>query len=260
VTLAWDGRHYADHTAHHRVHDDVVLDRLRDLRADASVLDIGCGVGDFTRRLLEVVPAGSVIGVDADPSMLDVARARAGSAPVRFEQCRAQDIASFAPPATFDAVVSVACLHWVPREDHADVIHGIATLLRPGGRVVLDLGGHGQLANVRAVVDPLAHRYGGRPPQWWFPSPQQYRPMLESAGWRVEACDLLHQRRALGDRKAAIGWFTSQVLVGYLPQVDAPGRPAFAAAAGEAVADALARPDGTYAVDYVRLVVAAAAS
>lgn len=257
MTLTWNGEHYAEHTAHHRAHDAVVLDRLGGLPDDGAVLDIGCGVGDFTRQLPDLVPDGTVIGIDADPSMLEAARARTSSTAVRFEVRRAQDVGSAVAPSTLDAVVSVACLHWVPREDHASVLEGIASVLRPAGRVVLDLGGHGQLAAVRAVLDPLVVAHGGRPPGWWFPSPEQYRPLLEQAGLVVETCELRHQRRSLVDRDAAVGWFTSQVLVGYEPQVPMETRGAFRSAASPAVADVLARTDGTYDVDYVRLLVVA---
>src|SRR4051794_34932278 len=75
----WDGAAYAANTGHHRAYDDAFL-AATPLRPGDRVLDLGCGSGDFTATVAGIVgAAGHVVGVDAQPSMLDEARARAGA-------------------------------------------------------------------------------------------------------------------------------------------------------------------------------------
>ncbi len=63
----FDGALYAANTAHHRAHDDAVLAGLP-LRPGADVLDLGCGSGDLTARLVPMVAPGRVVGLDVSPS------------------------------------------------------------------------------------------------------------------------------------------------------------------------------------------------
>src|SRR5690349_3132034 len=74
---AWDGADYAANTEHHRVHDGTFLRRFPVAPTD-RILDLGCGSGDFTRTVADLVPDGHVLGLDAQPSMIDEARACAG--------------------------------------------------------------------------------------------------------------------------------------------------------------------------------------
>src|SRR4051812_31181616 len=74
----WDGAAYAANTGHHRVHDQWFL-RSFPVRPADHVLDLGCGSGDFTRVVAEMVPDGAVVGVDAQATMLDEARRAAAT-------------------------------------------------------------------------------------------------------------------------------------------------------------------------------------
>ena len=103
----FDGALYAANTAHHRAYDDAVLARVP-LAPGTDVLDLGCGSGDFTARLVPLVAPGRVVGVDVSPSQ--VAHARAHHPGARFVAGRAQDVATLFAAASFDVVVSVATL------------------------------------------------------------------------------------------------------------------------------------------------------
>ena len=109
MASSWDAALYAANTAHHRRHDEDFLGSLR-LPAGARVLDVGCGVGDFTARLARLGEGVEVLGVDADPGMVAAAAGHATPS-VRFAVCRAQDLDRVVPAASMDAVFSVAALH-----------------------------------------------------------------------------------------------------------------------------------------------------
>lgn len=251
----WDAAQYAANTAHHRRYDREVL-RGVDVRRDARLLDLGCGVGDFTDRLAELVPDGRVLGVDADAEMVAGARHRVGAANVRFETCRAQDLDGVADAGRYDAVLSVAVLHWIPAVDHARVLAQVRRALRPGGLFRAEFGGYGQIAAVRRVLDEESHRLGGGSGCWYFPTAQAYGPLLAAAGLRVEPAGwlrMLRQRRELPDAAAFLGWLRSQILIGYDCALPAARRAEFRRAAEERALAELRGPDGRFDQEYIRV-------
>ncbi|CAA9428836.1 MAG: hypothetical protein AVDCRST_MAG35-2456 [uncultured Quadrisphaera sp.] len=250
VVGAFDGALYATATAHHRAHDDAALAGV-ELRPGLDVLDLGCGVGDLTLDLWRAVqPGGSVTGLDASASVLATAAATAGEQPgLAWLHGRAQDAADLLPAASVDAVVSVATLHWVPEAEQARVLAGLACVLRPGGVLRIDMGGHGQLAGVVPVLDAVSAAHGGGTAPWCFPRPGQFRQWLEAGGFAADAVELVAQRRDLGSIDGVAAWLRSQVLPAYLPSLPPASREAFSAAAVHRVVRHLGEP----AVDYVRL-------
>ena len=253
--LRWNAELYAANTAHHRQGDDDLLGGL-DLRPTARVLDLGCGVGDFTARLATVVPRGEVVGIDANPDMVAAARLRAERGRPVYHVCRAQDLNRVAAEASFDLVVSRAVLHWVSAVDHPAVLRQVFRALRPGGVFRAEFGGHGQIAKAKAILDEVSIGLGGRAAPWFFPSPEDYRPLLADAGFQITpdgwVC-LLHQRRRFPRETDLIGWLRSQVLLAYDAGLPADAVTAFRRRAEERALRELRREDGSYDQDYVRL-------
>jgi trans-aconitate 2-methyltransferase len=250
----WDAALYAENTAHHRRYDDDVLRGVTLAPADA-VLDLGCGVGDFTARLAGLVPAGRVLGVDADPDMVAVARSRNTAPNVAFAVCPAQDLSRVAAAGGYAAVVSVAMLHWVPAADHAWILGNIRRALRPGGLFRAQFGGHGQVAAVQAVLDRVSSRHGGGTAPWFFPTPAAYRALLAGAGLDPAAgwVGLSTQRREFPTGAAFLGWLRSQALNAYEPTLAPAVRRAFRAEAEERALAELSNADGSYDLDFIRL-------
>ena len=251
---------YAGCTGHHRAHDAVVLGPVS-WRRGMRVLDLGCGVGDLTARVAGLVGAGEgdddgrVLGVDSSASQVARAREVAAGPGVTFDVVRAQELAVRVPAGWADVVLSVATLHWVPAGDQPGVLAGVREVLRPGGLLRVDMGGAGQIADARAVVDEAAAEHGLPGAPWFFPTPEEFTGLLVDAGLVPEQVRLLRQERDLPDRAALEGWLRSQVLPGYLRGVDPSSARAtgFAADAVARCAVALRRGDGGYAQHYVRL-------
>src|SRR5581483_8420129 len=103
-----------------------VMDRL-DLQGDETVLDAGCGSGRVTRLLLERLPDGRVIGVDASRSMIEKARE---ALPDRTEFI-VSDLLDLELEQAVDAVFSNATFHWIL--DHRRLFERLHAALRPGG-------------------------------------------------------------------------------------------------------------------------------
>jgi trans-aconitate 2-methyltransferase len=145
----WDARTYdriADPMARW---GSAVLERLP-LRGDERVLDAGCGSGRVTEALAERLPRGSVVALDGSPAMIEAARDRLAQFGERIEYV----VADLSQPLPLDepvnAILSTATFHWVP--DHDALFANLATVLEPGGWLVAQCGGAGNIASVRRVL------------------------------------------------------------------------------------------------------------
>ena len=142
-------------TSYHRVANphvgwgQRVLARLP-LKGDETVADAGCGTGRLTAELLERLPRGHVIAIDASANMLQVAsdhlRPRFGDR-VSFLQA---DLQHLALPEPVDAIFSTATFHWIA--DHELLFQHLLTALKPGGSLVAQCGGGPNLAQLMQEV------------------------------------------------------------------------------------------------------------
>jgi trans-aconitate methyltransferase len=250
----WDAS-YAANTGHHRAYDDAFFGTTP-LRPGDRVLDLGCGPGDFTRRIAELVPDGHVVGLDPQPALLDTARASA-RVNQAFVLGPVQHLARLFPDAgAFDAILSRAAMQWVPMADHPGYLSQTWRLLRPGGWFRLEMGGAGNIASMIPTLEAISARFGGPRAPWSFPDPGTYLELFEHAGFTVDPergayVRSVAQRRRF-DRDSLIGWLTSQCVQGFDGDMDVPTAAAFRDALVDAV-DAFRRHDGSYDQTYVRL-------
>jgi SAM-dependent methyltransferase len=108
------------------------------LRPDATVLDIGCGIGRIERVLAPLV--GTITAIDVSTGMIEEARRRCRDlANVAFEQCGGRDLAAFRE-RSFDLVLAVDSFPYLFAADPeiaAQHLRDAARVLRPGGAVVI---------------------------------------------------------------------------------------------------------------------------
>ena len=174
-----------------------VLDRL-ELRGDETVLDAGCGSGRVTAALVERLPAGRVIAVDAAPSMVAQARERLGDR----ADVRVADLTALELDTRVDAVLSTATFHWIA--DHDRLFERLLGVLRPGGRLVAQCGGAGNIGELKAAAErvgqrePFAPALAGWPGPWFFASPEETAARLERLGW-VDVWTWSHDVRVTPD-------------------------------------------------------------
>ena len=150
MTRDWDAATYDRVAGPQTRWGSVVLDRLP-LVGDERVLDAGCGSGRVTELLAARLPRGQVVALDGSAAMIEAARERLESFGDRIEFVVA-DLARPLPiDGTVDAILSTATFHWVL--DHDALFTNLAAVLRPGGRLVAQCGGVGNIATVqRALV------------------------------------------------------------------------------------------------------------
>ncbi len=205
----WNPQDYAKHSSIQEAWARELLAQI-DLQPDDAVLDIGCGDGRTTAVIAKSVPNGRVVGVDLSADMVSHAATQHCRPPVdnlRFAQA---DAAALPFTAEFSVVFSNATLHWVP--DQRAAVHGIARALRPGGRLIAQMGGHG---NVSEVISAFEHVAGS--PRWRdvvkqgelpyrFHVPASYEGWLVESGMEIQECCLIPKDMVHQDPDIFLGW------------------------------------------------------
>jgi trans-aconitate methyltransferase len=253
----WDGAAYGANAAHHRAHDAGFL-ATSGIRAGDRVLDIGCGVGDLTGLVADLVGgSGLVVGLDAEPTMVSAARgvARPNQSFVVAPAQALSSLVGVADMAPFDVVYSRAMLHWLASVDLVGVVQQVVSVLRPGGVFRVECGGGDNVAAIASFLDDVASSFGRAPSvPWNFRGAGWWFDLLSSCGFAVGDDGFVRtvaQRRAFS-RESLLGWLHSQCLHAYEPALAVADRPAFRALA-ESRVDELRRDDGSYDLTFVRL-------
>lgn len=243
MTQTWDPQAYAQNGSFVHELASGVVNWLAANHGEA-ILDLGCGDGQLTQRILST--GADVVGVDASSEMVEAARQRG----IRAEIANAEALPF--PDGNFDAVFSNAALHWIRNQDA--MLAEVKRVLKPKGRFVAEMGGHGNIAAIRvALMAVLArHGYGDREDGVnYYPSAEGYVRRLERAGFKVQQIALIPRPTPLA-KGGMDGWlrtFRRGVLEG-LPKTL---RKTVVDETSALLAPALRDEDGNWVADYVRL-------
>jgi trans-aconitate methyltransferase len=241
TSQTWDPERYA-RTARFVAELGVPVLELLDPRRGERVLDLGCGDGHLTTRLVE---AGcTVVGIDSSPAQVEAAqRVGLDARVMAAEELSFED--------EFDAVFSNATLHWVTQADTA--ISSVWRALKNGGRFVGEFGGEGCVARIREALGQSLERRGIEAralDPWYFPSAAEYRGKLERGGFRIESIAVFPRPTVLpGDLKEWLETFAQA----FTSVLDPQERPAFVAEVQDALQPYLCDSTGRWTADYTRL-------
>ena len=219
-----------------------VLERL-DLEGTESVLDAGCGSGRLTARLADRLPEGSLVAVDASPSMVEKARETLGQRAEVF----AADLSEMKLDQPVDVVFSNAVFHWVP--DHDRLFARLHAALRPGGRLVAQCGGSGNVASLAGAIQHVSNRhpfdeyFDGWARPWNFRGTGETTASLRRAGFEEIRC-WLNSKPVRPDEPSE--YLRVSALGPHLARLPAELHDRF-------VADVVARMGEPLTIDYVRL-------
>jgi trans-aconitate methyltransferase len=243
MTQTWDPRAYSQNGAFVHELAGGVLEWLA-AKPHERILDLGCGDGQLTERLVAV--CASVQGVDASPQMVAAARSRG----IAADEAEAEELPY--PDASFDAVFSNAALHWVRGQDA--MMAQVHRVLKPGGRFVAEMGGHGNIAAIRVALMAVLARHGHADREDgvnYYPTAESYARRLEQHGFQVQRIALIPRPTPLAE-SGMEGWlrtFRRGVLDG-LPE---PLRDRVVEETTALLAPALRDEEGYWLADYVRL-------
>lgn len=234
-TSKWDAADYARVGAFVSELGGAALDLL-DPKPGERILDVGCGEGTLTKRIIE--RGATVLGVDSSPEMIAAARAKGVDALL----LAAEDMQFF---TEFDAAFSNATLHWVLHKEQA--ARAIFRALKSGGRFAGEMGGEGNIRKLREALDEELIIRGYAPPVEagnWYASPEEFAAVYEATGFREIDARLIERPTPLDHGVAA--WVTT-FRKGWLDRAQVPEEER--AEIGAAVADRF----GSDVADYVRL-------
>ena len=234
----WDARTY-DRVADPMTRwGEAILDRLP-LTGDERVLDAGCGSGRVTELLAGRLPRGRVVALDGSPAMVEAARQRLARFGDRIEYVVA-DLGEPLPIEPVDAILSTATFHWVP--DHDALFRNLAAALRPGGWLVAQCGGVGNIASIQRVLATIGDGWTG---DVYFATPLDTVHRLEAAGFVDPEVWLTDEPTRFEPGEPLEAYLRTVVLGSHLARLPQSEHDTFV----RAVADGLREP----VIDYVRL-------
>jgi SAM-dependent methyltransferase len=234
-TSKWDAADYAKVGAFVAELGGAALDLL-DPQPGERILDVGCGEGTLTKKIVE--RGATVLGIDNSPEMIAAARAAGIDALLLPAE-------NMTFSSEFDAAFSNATLHWVLEKEQA--ARAIYRALKPGGRFAGEMGGERNLKKLREALDEELIIRGYQPPveaSNWYASPQEFAAVYEAAGFREIDARLIERPTTIEHGVAA--WVTT-FRKGWLDRAAVPESER--AEIGAAVADRV----GSNVADYVRL-------
>lgn len=243
MAQTWDPAAYAQNAGFVHQLSGGVVEWLAP-QAGERILDLGCGDGQLTARLSQM--GAIVTGVDADSRMVDGAMSRG------LDAYHAMAESLPFGDASFDAVFSNAALHWVRDQDA--MMTEVHRVLKPGGRFVAEMGGHGNIAAIRVGLMAVLARHGHGDAEEgvnYYATPEAYETRLIRHGFTVDRIELIPRPTALPE-SGMEGWlrtFRRGVIEGLPPEL----RETVVRETAELLAPALRDESGAWTADYVRL-------
>lgn len=237
-THDWDAKTYDRVSDPQTRWGTVVLDRL-ELRGDERVLDAGCGTARVSELLLRRIPRGRLIALDADPAMIVEARQRLAPYGQRVEFVIA-NLLDTLPIPPVAAIFSSAALHWI--KDHDRLFTNLAAVLQPGGQLVVQCGGAGNVAGFLTVMEELGEAAAA---PWYFATPEDTQVRLDRLGFTQAQVWLSDEPTRFDTRKEMEAFVRTSCLGPWLANMSPDRHDTFS----QLVAERLP----TLELDYVRL-------
>ena len=248
----FDGAEYRKASTHQKEWGARLIDELR-LAGNEDILDLGCGDGVLTARLAELVPHGSVLGIDSSVGMI-------GSAAEHVQpnlSFRLMDISEIDFARAFDVIFSNATLHWV--KDHQNPLARVHSALRPGGIARFNFAANGNCAEFFEVVQEVMARPDHRLHfadfewPWYMPKIEDYRRLLQDSPFDDARVWGENADRAFPSAESLTGWIDQPSIVPFLQPLPAEDRRRFRDTVVQRMIARTGRPDGTYFVSFRRI-------
>ena len=226
MTFEFDGDKYQKASTHQEEWGQRLISELS-LRGTERILDLGCGDGRLTARLADLVPDGSVVGIDGSRGMIEVAKKH------RKDNLSflLGDISLLDFKERFDLVFSNATLHWVA--DHTALLQKVFRCLQDNGVIRFNFAGEGNCSHffdiVRSVMkDPDYARYfSDFVWPWYMPTVEEYETIFHQFSFRDIRVWGENADRHFPNSEAMVRWLDQPSLVPFLKSIDQADKESF---------------------------------
>lgn len=198
--------------------------QLMEVKEGLKVIDLGCGTGELTHQLAQVLPKAKLLGIDSSAEMLAKAAAFANQQ-LKFEQRTIED--QLKSPEKWDLVFSNAALQWV--DGHEQLFPRIVATLRPGGQLLVQMPSQtenllNRLLNALIAEEPFVSALNG----WSRPSPvlstEAYAQLLfEQGGTDIHIFEKIYPV-IVTDPEELYNWIAGTALIPYVERLEAQPR------------------------------------
>ena len=218
----WDAQAYDKISSNVQLRWGQALLEKRKWLVNEIVMDAGAGSGNLTRVLADKVPKGQVYAVDADPAMVEQAKANLSG--YKNVQVIHSGMDTVVLPMPINVVFSNAALHWVP--DLERTFSHFWKILKPGGELLIECGGHGNLERQVSIIfnlmqsDQFREYFVDWKQPWHFPKEDEAETLLKKTGF-IDIKVSLSKRTTIFSDRQSFAIFAKTVIMnpflGYLP-------------------------------------------
>jgi len=205
----WNAEDYRQNSAAQQQWAQELTAKLN-LTGTEAVLDVGCGDGKVTAEIAGHLPHGQVVGIDNSEAMIALANREYPANHYVNLFFQSMDARELRFNGQFDVVFSNAVLHWI--DDHMPVIAGMHQSLKPGGRILLQMGARNGMPEFMAALEQVLalpqwrDYFAGFSCPYGFKSVEDYQHWLPAAGFVIKRLEFIEKHALHLDAEAFKGW------------------------------------------------------
>ena len=248
----FDGKKYQKASTHQKEWGNKLISELK-IKGDEKILDLGCGDGVLTQTLSNLVPDGSVLGVDASNGMIEVAKQKE-SGNLKFSL---MDIDELVIDEKFDIIFSNAALHWV--KNHRKPYEKLSTILNENGMIRFNFAADGNCSYffniVKMTIQEKEYQEDFKDFDWpWFmPTLDEYKKLIDDFSFSNVKIWEENADRFFPNKEALIRWIEQPSIVPFLEYLPASKKEPFTNEIIEKMLKFTIQDDGRYFETFRRI-------
>ena len=192
------------------------LMKLIVVREGISAVDLGCGTGELTQMVSDMLPGSQMLGMDSSSNMLDktLSLQRPG---LSFELGSIEKV-----DGQWDLIFSNAAIQWV--DNHSELIPKLASQLKPGGQIAVQMPANHNHPTQRLMADvaeqdPYLGALGVWKRQWSVLSIREYAELLYQCGGQDIVVFEKIYPHVLPDVDAVVEWLSGTAMIPYMERL-----------------------------------------